>query len=107
MQLLIQDLNRGLNPFQPGQRLSVPTPRLNPLIDLQVVELYPYMEYIKYLLAGSISMSIFIVPLLFAFRFSKDPKPQRGLRRTAIGTLLYLVVWSLLGPPLYMSCSSG
>lgn len=64
MQLLIQDLNRGLNPFQPGQRLSVPTPRLNPLIDLQIVELYPYIEYIKYLLAGSIAMSIFIVAMI-------------------------------------------
>ena len=50
MQILVQDINQGLNPFQPGQRLTVPLPRLNPLIDLQVVELYPYIEYIKYLL---------------------------------------------------------
>ncbi|MBZ5698897.1 MAG: ABC transporter permease [Acidobacteriia bacterium] len=64
MQSLVQDINRGLNPFQPGQRLTVPTPRLQPLIDLQVVELYPYIEYIKYLLAGSISMSIFIVAMI-------------------------------------------
>jgi ABC-2 type transport system permease protein len=39
-------------------------PRLNPLVDLQVVELYPYIEYIKYLLAGSISMSVFIVAMI-------------------------------------------
>jgi ABC-2 type transport system permease protein len=64
MQSLVQDLNLGLNPFQPGQRLSVPTPRLNPLIDLQVVELYPYIEYIKYLLSGSIAMAIFIVAMI-------------------------------------------
>jgi ABC-2 type transport system permease protein len=64
MQLLVQDLNRSLNPFQPGQRLTVPTPRLNPLIDLQVVEIYPYIEYIKYLLSGSIAMSIFIVAMI-------------------------------------------
>jgi ABC-2 type transport system permease protein len=64
MQALVQDMNQGLNPFQPGQRLSVPTPRLNPLIDLQVVELYPYIEYIKYLLSGSIAMSIFIVAMI-------------------------------------------
>jgi ABC-2 type transport system permease protein len=64
MQLLVEDLNRGLNPFQPGQRLTVPSPRLNPLIDLQVVELYPYIEYIKYLLAGTISMSVFIVAMI-------------------------------------------
>jgi len=64
MQSLVQDINQGLNPFQPGQPLTVPTPRLNPLVDLQVVELYPYIEYIKYLLSGSIAMSIFIVAMI-------------------------------------------
>ncbi len=64
MQGLVQDINKGLNPFQPGQRLAVPMPRLNPLIDLQVVEVYPYIEYIKYLLPGSIAMSIFIVAMI-------------------------------------------
>ena len=64
MQSLVQDINSGLNPFQPGQRLAVPMPRLNPLVDLQVVELYPYIEYIKYLLSGSIAMSVFIVAMI-------------------------------------------
>ncbi|MGD0910148.1 MAG: ABC transporter permease [Candidatus Acidiferrales bacterium] len=64
MQSLVQDINQGLNPFQPGQPLTVPMPRLNPLVDLQVVELYPYIEYIKYLLSGSIAMSIFIVAMI-------------------------------------------
>ena len=64
MQDLVKDVNQGLNPFQPGQPLTVPMPRLNPLIDLQVVELYPYIEYIKYLLAGSIAMSVFIVAMI-------------------------------------------
>ena len=64
MQLLVQDLNSSLNPFQPGQPLSVSPPRLDPLIDLQQIELYPYIEYIKYLLAGSIAMSVFIVAMI-------------------------------------------
>ena len=64
MQSLVQDINQGLNPFQPGQRLTVPAPRLAPLVDLNVVELYPYIEYIKYLLSGSIAMSIFIVAMI-------------------------------------------
>ena len=64
MQSLVQDINSGLNPFQPGQRLTVPPPRLNPLIDLQIVEIYPYIEYIKYLLSGSIAMSVFIVAMI-------------------------------------------
>lgn len=64
MQDLVKDINQGLNPFQPGQPLTVPMPRLNPLVDLQVVELYPYIEYIKYLLAGAIAMSVFIVAMI-------------------------------------------
>jgi ABC-2 type transport system permease protein len=64
MQSLVQDINQGLNPFQPGQRLAVAQPRLNPLVDLQVVEVYPYIEYIKYLLSGSIAMSVFIVAMI-------------------------------------------
>ena len=33
-------------------------------VDLNVVEVYPYIEYIKYLLAGSISIAIFIVAMI-------------------------------------------
>jgi ABC-2 type transport system permease protein len=78
MQLLVQDINQGVNPYQPGQRLSFPTPRMKPLIDLQAVELYPYIEYIKYLLAGSISMSIFIVAMIGGGIVFIDDK-SRGL----------------------------
>jgi ABC-2 type transport system permease protein len=39
-------------------------PRLANQVDLNVVEMYPYIEYIKYLLAGSIAMSIFIVAMI-------------------------------------------
>jgi ABC-2 type transport system permease protein len=39
-------------------------PRLAGQVDLNVVEMYPYIEYIKYLLAGSIAMSIFIVAMI-------------------------------------------
>ncbi len=78
IQLLVQDLNQGLNPYQPGQRLSIPITRLNPLIDLQVVELYPYIEYIKYLLSGSIAMSIFIVAMIGGGIVFIDDK-SRGL----------------------------
>ncbi|MGH9746139.1 MAG: ABC transporter permease [Candidatus Acidiferrales bacterium] len=39
-------------------------PRLASQVDLNVVEMYPYIEYIKYLLAGSIAMSIFIVAMI-------------------------------------------
>jgi ABC-2 type transport system permease protein len=78
MQLLVQDLNQGLNPYQPGRRLNIPITRLDPLIDLQVVELYPYVEYIKYLLSGSIAMSIFIVAMIGGGIVFIDDK-SRGL----------------------------
>jgi len=53
----VQELTQSLN--APG----FPS-RLAPKIDLQVVEIYPYIEYIKYLLSGSIAMSIFIVAMI-------------------------------------------
>lgn len=38
--------------------------RLPAQIQLNVVEVYPYIEYIKYLLPGSIAMSIFVVAMI-------------------------------------------
>jgi ABC-2 type transport system permease protein len=53
MQQLVNDLNAPeVNSRLPRQ------------IDLQVVEVYPYIEYIKYLLAGSIAMAIFVVAMI-------------------------------------------
>ena len=39
-------------------------PRLVQKIQLEIVELYPYIEYMKYLLPGSISLSIFVVAMI-------------------------------------------
>ena len=39
-------------------------PRLESLVQLNVVEIYPYVEYIKYLLAGSTAMGIFITAMI-------------------------------------------
>jgi ABC-2 type transport system permease protein len=38
--------------------------RLPSQVQIQTVEVYPYIEYIKYLLAGSISISIFVVAMI-------------------------------------------
>ena len=40
------------------------TPRLDGAVELNVVEIYPYIEYIKYLLAGSVAMGIFITAMI-------------------------------------------
>jgi ABC-2 type transport system permease protein len=39
-------------------------PRLEAQVQLNIVEIYPYVEYVKYLLAGSTAMSIFIVAMI-------------------------------------------
>jgi len=53
VQLMVDSLNT-----------SAVLPRLNAQVQLDTVEIYPYIEYIKFLLAGSISMSIFIVAMI-------------------------------------------
>ena len=66
MQQLVADVNGPpMAPLRPGGRALQPqSPPMRPSIDLQVVEIYPYIEYIKYLLAGSITMSIFVVAMI-------------------------------------------
>jgi ABC-2 type transport system permease protein len=51
---------------QTVDELNAPSvePRLQQAVALNIVEVYPYVEYIKYLLAGSIAMSIFIVAMI-------------------------------------------
>ena len=40
------------------------SPRLDGQVELNVVEVYPYIEYVKYLLAGSTAMGIFITAMI-------------------------------------------
>jgi ABC-2 type transport system permease protein len=40
------------------------TPRLASQVELDPVEMYPYIEYIKYLLAGSVALSIFVIAMI-------------------------------------------
>lgn len=71
----IQQMQTDLNgptlpPMQPGQTIGasmagpLSSERLPARIAIQTVEVYPYIEYIKYLLAGSISMSVFVVAMI-------------------------------------------
>jgi ABC-type multidrug transport system permease subunit len=51
---------------QAVEQMNAPTviSRLPSQVDLNVVEVYPYIEYIKYLLPGSIAMAIFVVSMI-------------------------------------------
>ena len=71
----IQQIQTDLNgptlpPMQPGESPGTATAglfspqRLPAKISIQIIEVYPYIEYIKYLLAGSISLSVFVVAMI-------------------------------------------
>jgi ABC-2 type transport system permease protein len=71
----IQQIQSDLNgptmaPLIPGEAGGGSTARnfspqrLPSQISIQTVEVYPYIEYIKYLLAGSISIAIFVVAMI-------------------------------------------
>jgi len=62
--------------------------RLPANIDLQVVEVYPYIEYIKYLLAGSVAMSIFVVAMIGGGIVFIDDK-ARGLHEGYLVTPIH------------------
>ena len=64
------------------------SPRLPALVDLQVVEVYPHTEYIKYLLAGSISMAIFVVAMIGGGIVFIDDK-ARGLHEGYLVTPIH------------------
>jgi ABC-2 type transport system permease protein len=71
IQQIQSDLNGpAMPPMQPGKQpaASDSNPfsleRLPSRIEIQTVEVYPYIEYIKYLLAGSVSLAIFVVAMI-------------------------------------------
>jgi len=53
----VQDMTTELNTSQVQ-------PRLDAQVELNIVEIYPYIEYIKYLLSGSTAMAIFITAMI-------------------------------------------
>jgi ABC-2 type transport system permease protein len=94
----IQQLQSSLNgpvlpPLEPGESpvsnlttLFSPN-RLPGAIDIQTVEVYPYIDYIKYLLAGSISLSIFVTAMIGGGITFIDDK-ARGLHEGYLSTPL-------------------
>ncbi len=94
----IQQLQSNLNgptlaPIQAGENpvtnmASLFSPnRLPASIDIQTIEVYPYIDYIKYLLAGSISLSIFVTAMIGGGITFIDDK-ARGLHEGYLSTPL-------------------
>ncbi len=82
-----------LPPLEPGESpasnlagLFSPN-RLPASIEFQTVEVYPYIDYIKYLLAGSISLSIFVTAMIGGGITFIDDK-ARGLHEGYLSTPL-------------------
>jgi len=105
MQQLQNSLNGPVLPaMEPGESptanlagLYSPN-RLPASIDIQTVEVYPYIDYIKYLLAGSISLSIFVTAMIGGGITFIDDK-ARGLHEGYLSTPLSKVdlVLGLIG----------
>jgi ABC-2 type transport system permease protein len=94
----VQQLQNSLNgpqlpQIEPGESpasnmVSLFSPdRLPGSIDIQTVEVYPYIDYIKYLLAGSISLSIFVTAMIGGGITFIDDK-ARGLHEGYLSTPL-------------------
>jgi ABC-2 type transport system permease protein len=63
-QFISNSILDGLQQMTDSMNASAVQPRLDGQVQLNVVEVYPYIEYIKYLLAGSTAMGIFITAMI-------------------------------------------
>jgi ABC-2 type transport system permease protein len=63
-QVMASALQGELQSIVTALNAPVTPSRLDGQVELDVVEVYPYVEYAKYLLAGSTSMAIFIVAMI-------------------------------------------
>jgi ABC-2 type transport system permease protein len=63
-QFVASSIEQGLQQMVNAMNEPAVASRLDRAVQLNVVEIYPYVNYIKYLLAGSIAMSIFIVAMI-------------------------------------------
>src|ERR1700734_2436819 len=92
------------------QQLNTPdvTGRLPGDVQLKTVEIYPYIEYIKYLLAGSITLSIFVVAMIGGGITYIDDK-SRGLHEGYLVTPIKKsdLVFSLIGSGVIKGMMTG
>ncbi len=92
------------------EELNAPdvTPRLEGSVQLNTVEIYPYVEYIKYLLAGTIALSIFVVAMIGGGITYIDDK-ARGFHEGYLTTPITKseLVFSLIGSGVIKGMMTG
>lgn len=83
-------------------------PRLDAQVQLNIVEVYPYIEYAKYLLAGSTAMAIFIVAMIGGGITFIDDK-SRGLHEGYLLTPIHKteLVLGLIGAGAFKGLLAG
>jgi ABC-2 type transport system permease protein len=95
---------------QMTDNLNMPSvqPRLDSQVQLDVVEVYPYIEYAKYLLAGSTAMAIFIVAMIGGGITFIDDK-SRGLHEGYLLTPIHKteLVLGLIGAGAFKGVLAG
>ena len=83
---VLPPMQAGESPASNMSSLFSPN-RLPSSIEIQTVEVYPYIEYIKFLLAGSISLAIFVTAMIGGGITFIDDK-ARGLHEGYLSTPL-------------------
>jgi ABC-2 type transport system permease protein len=83
-------------------------PRLDGQVELNIVEIYPYIEYIKYLLSGSTAMAIFITAMIGGGITYIDDK-MRGLHEGYLLTPITKteLIGGLIGAGTIKACMAG
>ena len=107
-QFLSNSIEQRVHQMVEALNMAAVQPRLDAQVALNTVEVYPYIEYIKYLLAGSTAMSIFIVAMIGGGITFIDDK-SRGLHEGYLVTPIHKseLVFGLIGAGALKGLMSG
>ncbi len=107
-QVMASALLERIQQMVSGMNSANVAPRLDSKVQLDVVEVYPYVEYAKYLLAGSASLAIFVVAMIGGAITFIDDK-SRGLHEGYLLTPIRKseLVLSLIGAGAFKGLLAG
>ncbi|HTV58479.1 MAG TPA: ABC transporter permease [Verrucomicrobiae bacterium] len=107
-QFLSNTIQQRIEQMVDNLNISAVQPRLDAQVQMNTVEIYPYIEYVKYLLAGSTAMAIFIVAMIGGGITFIDDK-ARGLHEGYLVTPIHKgeLVMGLIGAGAVKGLMSG